>query len=423
MTHPALTYDISRLVARVLNNTPNGIDRLDLAYARHFLASPGFSASGIIHLGPLGHRVFPRARAEGAIAAIEAHFGETDGEDARGALDKIYAWLRHPTASKPQLTRPPTGRASYHKVLAFYLAHMKSAGVHPVRSLPRHAIYLCVSQYPLQNPSAFDWLASRPDVRPVFFIHDLLPLEYPEYFKAPEKARHEARMQNLARVGRAALVTTQTMKESLHQAMAQRGRTDLPIHVSPVPLASSFQSPAQTSLPAGLPPYFVMCGTIEPRKNHLLILNVWRELARRLGPDTPKLVLVGTRGWENENVIDMVERSPAIVQHVLEVHGLSTPDLVMLMRGARALLMPSFAEGYGLPVAEARLLGVPVIASDIAVFHEITQGHFTPVHPLNGEAWIEAVLAAASKPNTKRAHLPRTGPDFAGLEAFLSRLP
>jgi hypothetical protein len=58
-------------------------------------------------------------------------------------------------------------------------------------------------------------------------------------------------------------------------------------------------------------------------------------------------VIVGARGWEKENVVDLLRRCAAVRTHVLDVSGLSPPSLVRLMRSARAQLMPSFAEGYG----------------------------------------------------------------------------
>ncbi|MFD2497976.1 hypothetical protein ACFSTI_02685 [Rhizorhabdus histidinilytica] len=67
-----------------------------------------------------------------------------------------------------------------------------------------------------------------------------------------------------------------------------------------------------------------MLSTIEPRKNHLLLLHVWRRMAETLGPErTPHLAIVGRRGWENENVLDMLERCEAIRGHVHELAGLS----------------------------------------------------------------------------------------------------
>jgi glycosyltransferase involved in cell wall biosynthesis len=149
-------------------------------------------------------------------------------------------------------------------------------------------------------------------------------------------------------------------------------------------------------------PYFVTCGTIEPRKNHLMLLHVWRELVCRDGASAPKLVLIGGRGWENENAVDLLQRCPTISNHVIEVAGLSTPGLKRLLDGARALLMPSFAEGYGLPVAEALAAGVPVIASDIPVFQETGGGRITPVSPIDGVGWFEAIRALARSNRPER---------------------
>ena len=57
------------------------------------------------------------------------------------------------------------------------------------------------------------------------------------------------------------------------------------------------------------PPYFVVLGTIEPRKNHNLLFRVWRKLVEDMGDRAPRLVLIGRRGWECENAVDILERS------------------------------------------------------------------------------------------------------------------
>ena len=95
--------------------------------------------------------------------------------------------------------------------------------------------------------------------------------------------------------------------------------------------------------------YFVVSGAIEPRTNHLLLLNVWRELVRADDPGSPKLVLVGSRSRTTGAVIDMLERCQIIKNHVVEIGGLSSAGLCKLLSGARALLMPSFAKGFWSP--------------------------------------------------------------------------
>jgi glycosyltransferase involved in cell wall biosynthesis len=108
-----------------------------------------------------------------------------------------------------------------------------------------------------------------------------------------------------------------------------------------------------------------------------MILRLWRELIAKQGNAAPKLVLVGARGWKNRDAVDLLDGCALLKNHVLEVSGLATPSLKRVMKGARALLMPSFGEGYGLPLAEALALGTPVIASDIPVFREIAGDRFT----------------------------------------------
>jgi glycosyltransferase involved in cell wall biosynthesis len=204
----------------------------------------------------------------------------------------------------------------------------------------------------------------------------------------------------------------------------------MPILVAPLAPDPIFSAP-EAPLPAGGLPYFLLCGTIEPRKNHLLILHVWRDLVDRRGDGAPKLVLVGKRGWENEQIRDLLDRSPRLRRHVVEVSGLPTPSLKRLMLGAFALLMPSFGEGYGLPVVEALAVGLPVIASDIPVFREIGDGRLTLIDPTDGPRWREAICEFAEESSGVRAQalanlagcrVPTWPEIFETVETFLADL-
>jgi glycosyltransferase involved in cell wall biosynthesis len=179
-------------------------------------------------------------------------------------------------------------------------------------------------------------------------------------------------------------------------------------------------------------PYFLCIGTIEPRKNHLLLLQVWRAMAERLPADQmPRLILLGRRGWENENVVDMLERSTALRGIVVEEGRVGDARLSALLANARALLMPSFAEGFGLPVAEALAAGVPVIASDIPVLRETGGDVPEYLDPLDGPAWIRAIGDYALGDSPRRAaQLQRMGSwkapgwdeHFRQLLPFLDRI-
>src|SRR6202012_3700987 len=105
--------------------------------------------------------------------------------------------------------------------------------------------------------------------------------------------------------------------------LAPQGKSEAPIHVAPFPSPLAFADVAEAKSDAPSHPYFVLVSTIEPRKNHLLVLNVWRELAALVGDATPRLVLVGSRGWENEQVIDMLDRCTGIADCVLRTSRIS----------------------------------------------------------------------------------------------------
>ena len=426
-------YDVTRLLTRILNATPNGIDRIDHALARHFLAGDPGETLGATATG-FGARLMSGPAAAEAVDAIAAHWGESRrdvGEDP--TYGQVVAWLSHgdhrpalQRARRPRRRAPslsPTGIASWLR------RHGASMTRTPRAHLPIRSVYLNSSQFPLWVAGSFEWLEMRPDVSAAFFIHDLLAVLMPEYFRKGELPRHRARLQNFARFAAAAIVTTPTVADDLREHMGQLGRRDVPIFVAPTPIAPIFASPRELDPALAGHPYFVLCSTLEPRKNHLMILAVWRALVARLGAAPPKLLIVGTRGWHYAPIIDLVERSPALAAHVMEVSGLSSPGLKRLIDNAQAVLMPTFGEGYGLPVHEALAAGATVIASDIPVFRWIEHPRLTRLSPLDGEAWLETIAAKALSPRPALQPAPgeRLLPEswttyFARLGVFLEAL-
>jgi glycosyltransferase involved in cell wall biosynthesis len=88
----------------------------------------------------------------------------------------------------------------------------------------------------------------------------------------------------------------------------------------------------------------------------------------------------------------MLDRAVDLKEHVLELPDCNDVELAGLIAGARALLMSSFAEGFGMPVAEALQLGTPVIASDLPVFREFAGTIPTYVDPIDGAGWKSAIV-------------------------------
>ena len=138
--------------------------------------------------------------------------------------------------------------------------------------------------------------------------------------------------------------------------------------------------------------YFVVLGTIEARKNHNLLLHIWRLLVEQNYPDIPYLIIIGRRGWECETTIDLLERCEKIRPFIKELNNCSDAELINWLGSARALLFPSFIEGFGMPLVEAYALGVPVIASDLAVYREFAQDIPDYIDPLDAIKWRRYIL-------------------------------
>jgi glycosyltransferase involved in cell wall biosynthesis len=178
-------------------------------------------------------------------------------------------------------------------------------------------------------------------------------------------------------------------------------------------------------------PTFVTLGTIEARKNHLLLLEIWSRIVDRLGSSAPQLLIIGQRGWEADPVFELLDRNEKLRGHVVEINNCSDEELAGHLATARALLFPSHAEGYGLPLIEALGLGAPVIASDLPAFRELVADIPTYLSPLDSEGWEAAILDYSQDASVAReAQVTRmksfSVPDWVGhfdaVEAWLDTL-
>jgi glycosyltransferase involved in cell wall biosynthesis len=423
MARRPVIFDMSHLIARLRARTGTGIDRIDLAFALHFFAEGGASEAVRYGSGP------PRLMsAKWALRFTRAARGFWT-DDASARAEALWDWLESSpsSAAKPKFAAPSrnSGSAWGRRLLSWTGYLVGSA----LLAVPARAIYLNIGYHRFEQPRFFAWLAKRPDVDGVFMIHDLLPLDYPEFFEDGETEKFRARIDTALRYGRAFLVSTEVVRRRLQQEMAARGFEERPIWAQPFPSPLAAFTPSLSALRRPKHPYFVVIGTIEPRKNHLLLLNVWRALVR-YSPNPPRLVIVGERGWENEQVIDILDRCETLAPHIAEVSGLGSRDLADLIAGARAVLAPSFDEGYGLPIVEALSLGAPVVASDSPAAREVSQGRARLLSPVDGERWrveIERLATddhyyAEQQARSAGFRAPNWRDYFASLDQFLAGL-
>lgn len=366
--------DISRLISRIRYSTPSGVDRVEMAYARGLLAHYG-EALTFAAVHPSG--LYGRLPRKAALAYL-------DELDRRWSSQEEHPRQRSLLSILPQLSTLLPSRE---------------------RSILSNAVYVQASPHHLTKVSKVQRILAREQARFLCMVHDLIPIEFPEYARVGGAALHRRRIETIAATADAVIVNSAATGRSV-QPWLERGERRPTIDVAL--LGTEALPRGEASPHADERPYFVCLGTIEPRKNHLLLLHLWRHFGETLPPaEIPRLVVVGRRGWENEQVIDMLERCPALTGHVEELSSCSDARLAGLLRGARALLMPSFAEGYGMPVAEALSVGTPVVCSDIAALREVGGNVPNYLDPLDGPGWAAAILDHATRGPKYRAQLAR----------------
>jgi glycosyltransferase involved in cell wall biosynthesis len=270
---------------------------------------------------------------------------------------------------------------------------------------------------------------SRRQSRVVFMVHDLIPLTHPEYARGTASDQHADRI-HAALAGAAGIVANSQATLDDVAAFARKHGTRMPpavvAHLAP---GTPVRAAKERAL---VEPYFVAIGTLEPRKNYSLLLHVWQRMVAQLGPRTPKLLVIGRPGWKCENELDMLHLSPALQGVVRHLADCSDHALVGWLTSARALLFPSFVEGYGMPLVEALAMGVPVLASDLPVFREIAADVPDYLDPLDGPAWLARIQAYSQPYSLDHARQlarirafrpPSWGDHFKVVDDFLACLP
>ncbi len=409
-----IVYDATRLFWGPLSLTPRGIDRVDFAYAKHFFEHSQDDCFALLPTG-LGARIFPRERVVPGLARLEELWAENRSPDGDMTWSRfVPAVNAGPTAWHCSPNGPIVRARRMASLLGkIGVGHGQSA----VASVAPGSIYLNAGHLTLSVPFFLRWLNRRPDIKPVFMIHDVIPLNTPEY-TSPRAARfHASMLEQTARYAAGLIATTRFAQKSIETELERRGAPKLPAIALPLPVPSIFHEPPDPDPALAGITYFVICGSIELRKNHLMLLEVWKRLYQRFGQACPRLIVVGSKGWQGDLILDRLKHAGEVSGRIHVLQGLSTPALKRLMSGARALLMPSMIEGFGMPIAEANAIGTPVIASDIPAHREVGGPGVIFVDPLDGPGWEHAIVSALSS-EPMRSFSPENAHNFTWLDYF-----
>ena len=405
---PARLLDLTRLVSRA-GRRPTGIDRVELAYLRAFLADtvPVF---GLVR-SAWGYILLERQGCQALLDRVTGHtsWGRPD----------LLSLLRRSLSSVRKQAEADLRRFALGRCLPSGLGRMLT------RNLPTGAAYINVGHTNLTERvlgSVRRSLAGQV----VVMIHDTIPLDYPQYQRPGTVGNFRAMLSRVQRHATLILCNSACTRADLLRHVSADGT--VPDTLVALLGAEDLTSGTLPDMPSGFDwnrPNFVTVGTIEPRKNHMFLLDLWSDMAaaRPSGP-MPQLLICGARGWNNDAVFARLDSDPLMGQHVFELPDLTDGQIVALLRQSHGALFPSHAEGFGLPPVEALSLAVPVICNTLEIYKE-TLGEY-PVYASVDDRylWLQEIQRLAFGQNGRQV----TGKGFqpprwqSHFNAVLSRL-
>ncbi len=225
-----------------------------------------------------------------------------------------------------------------------------------------------------------------------FLIHDLLPVQKPEFFPVGADSLHVAWLKTIAECATGLICISQAVADALHswlQINEPVRKTPLPIAVihhgadiSSAPFTGEVIASEQLLTALKTRPSFIMVGTLEPRKGHLQTLAAFELLWQQ--EEQINLVIVGKAGWNGlpdeqrrtiPELLAKLQHHKELDQRLFWLEGISDEYLEQLYAASTCLIAASEGEGFGLPLIEAAQHQLPIIARDIAVFREVAGEH------------------------------------------------
>jgi len=214
----------------------------------------------------------------------------------------------------------------------------------------------------------------RRDTPLVVTVHDTVAWTMPEALTGHGAAWHRRMTERALREADVVIVPTEAVRRELAGHATGPARVEIVGEGVSAPFLE-LPDPAEAARRGnrlGLPStgYFVTLATLEPRKGLDVAVAAFAE---RIAPQLPLLV-VGQPGWGGVDPAALAARHRLPADRVRVLGRLDDADLAVVLAGAVALLMPSRAEGFGLPAVEAMSLATPVVVSDIPALVEVTGG-------------------------------------------------
>ena len=233
-------------------------------------------------------------------------------------------------------------------------------------------------------------------------VYDIIPLTHPDFFPSAITKRFNGWFKQAVEHVDFFIGISETVQHEVQAYLKQNypyyqahSRTGF------FPLGCTLDNIARNK-PAGNRPkelfkinnIFITVGTIERRKNHKYLLDAF-DLVWQQSPDSG-LCIIGKIGWLSEQVINRIKNHPLFKRNLFMFNNVSDTELEYYYGHSKALICPSFTEGFGLPIVEALHHGLPVLASDIPVHREVGKD-FCTYFDINNPACLAKIIINIEK--------------------------
>lgn len=244
-------------------------------------------------------------------------------------------------------------------------------------------------------------------------IYDLLPEQRPDWFNPKTRRNYRRWLRVVTAMSDKAICISRDVAEDLKRWVSARPwRGNRRLEIDWMRLGGDIIASAPTT---GLPsdatallahfserPMLLVVGTIEPRKGHACLLPAFEMLWQTSSSPNLMLVFVGRPGWKTEALQARMRSHPEAGQRFFWFDNASDEFLGRLYDTASGVIVPSFAEGFGLPLVEAAAHGTPVLARNLPVFKAMNLAnvtYFTQDEPAilaaSIEKWLDSAHVAA----------------------------
>jgi glycosyltransferase involved in cell wall biosynthesis len=241
-------------------------------------------------------------------------------------------------------------------------------------------------------------------------IHDLIPIEYESFVEQQQAAQFRNWLEEAMCFADIVLTISKYSRDTLIKVARDAGWRLPRVEVVPPGYGLSDRLTIPTPTKARFPPRFVLCvSTIEIRKNHWLLVRVWRRLLERYGAEAvPMLIFAGKIGWSVDDLLAELRSNYHLDSKILLVSDLSDAELQECYRSCLFTIYPSLCEGWGLPVAESLAQGKLCAASNRTSIPEVggnLADYFDPTNDDDAFAKIERLIFDTEYLKTREAQL------------------